>query len=302
MLKDKTYKKHGCYDPTIIPEITKRKIGMFPLYFLAIKNKKNDKIHYAMVNGATGKVATDIPIQFYKYVLASFIISIPVFIIVNTFVFMLPMAIVILSLIFAIISMVISNNRINSITKKEQFIDDLGHNPLKSHDVSYVNIEKAKKLRLSSSILAALIIIGGFPLIIISTIKIISTVNPSSYGLPIIVIIISLMCMTLLMMLADSINKRDYSAKNKNININRIYIKMPLLKKIRKYLYKQLIGIVIAIIIVITKPVSDVYYYVGAIINLLLIIASFYDLIKEQNLLASNKLPQLEIRGGEENE
>ena len=48
--------------------------------------------------------------------------------------------------------------------------------------------------------------------------------------------------------------------------------------------------------------VDDIYYYGASLIMFVLIIWSFYDLIKGHNLLVSTKLPQLEKRGGEENE
>ena len=48
--------------------------------------------------------------------------------------------------------------------------------------------------------------------------------------------------------------------------------------------------------------VDDLYYYGSAVITLCLVIWSFYDLVKEHNLLVSTKLPQLEKRGGNENE
>ena len=48
--------------------------------------------------------------------------------------------------------------------------------------------------------------------------------------------------------------------------------------------------------------VADIYYYGAAVGILLLVILSFYDLVKEHNLIVSTKLPQLEKRGGSENE
>ena len=45
--------------------------------------------------------------------------------------------------------------------------------------------------------------------------------------------------------------------------------------------------------------VEDKYYYGASILSLLLVVLSFYDLVKEHNLMVSNKLPQLETRGGD---
>ena len=48
--------------------------------------------------------------------------------------------------------------------------------------------------------------------------------------------------------------------------------------------------------------VNDAYYYGAAIISLALVLLSFSDLVKEHNILVTNKLPQLEKRGGDESE
>jgi len=67
-----------------------------------------------------------------------------------------------------------------------------------------------------------------------------------------------------------------------------------------KYVYKELIAVVLPFIVIIFHPVNDAYYYAADLISLTLVILSFRDLIKEHNLLVSNKLPQLEKRGGDE--
>ena len=50
------------------------------------------------------------------------------------------------------------------------------------------------------------------------------------------------------------------------------------------------------------NPVEDSYYYGASLLALSLVILSFYDLVKEHNILVTNKLPQLEKRGGDEHE
>ena len=65
---------------------------------------------------------------------------------------------------------------------------------------------------------------------------------------------------------------------------------------------KDLISIIIPLFALICNFVNDAYYYGAALIALVLVILSFRDLVKEHNLLSSNKLPQLEKRGGDESE
>jgi len=85
------------------------------------------------------------------------------------------------------------------------------------------------------------------------------------------------------------------------IKINNNKLKID--KKVKiKYTYKSVLSILIGIIVFFLNFVDDLYYYGAALIMFGLIIWSFYDLIKEHNLLVSTKLPQLEKRGGDENE
>ncbi len=212
----KTYAKYGC-STKVNMIMSERKIGMFPVYFLAIRDKNKNYIHYAVVNGQTGKIAMDIPFDFKKYILGSLIVAIILYSFINHAMFLLPKGVVIFSCIFLIISCVISNNQLNKISIVEKHYDDLGF-------TSSSNITKA------------------------------------------------------------DIKK----------------IKIPFKEKFKKYLYKQFIGIILGVLIVIFNPVSDLYYYGVAIINFLLAIWSFYDIVKERNLLVSSKLPQLERRGGDE--
>ena len=61
-------------------------------------------------------------------------------------------------------------------------------------------------------------------------------------------------------------------------------------------------AIVIPLIPILTHMVSDVFYYIAAMISLLLVLWSFLDLVQLHNRLVSNPIPQLEKRGGDEHE
>lgn len=69
----------------------------------------------------------------------------------------------------------------------------------------------------------------------------------------------------------------------------------------KQTLAKPLIAFVLAVLIIILKPVEDLIYYIGAIVCLLGICWSIADILKLHNLLTTRKLPQLGKRGGDEN-
>lgn len=210
--KRREFSKYGCNDPKINFQVTDKKNGMFPLYFLAIRDKKEKYVNYAIVNGQTGQVAIDLPVDFKKYILSSLILAIPIFLFINLALVIVPKTLCFISIIAAAITTIISAIQISEIHNRETHANDEG----------YMNSNK----------------------------------------------------------------------NNKKIKKTSTF----------KYLFKQILGIFLGTVVLLVNPVADSYYYGTSIIILLLVILSFYDLVKEHNLLVSTKLPQLEKRGGNENE
>lgn len=206
------FSEYGCHNPQMFFQDIEQKTGMFPLYFLAIRDKKEQYVNYAVVNGQTGKVVVDLPVDFKKYILVSLLLTIPIFLLLNAVLVILPTTICTIATISAFITMIISGVQLDKIYKRENHLDDEG----------YMNSNKNKK-------------------------------HPEQ-------------------------------------------------KNTLKYILKQIIAIILGVVVLFLNPVDDIYYYGTAIIIFLLVILSFYDLVKEHNLLVSTKLPQLEKRGGSENE
>ena len=208
--KYKEFGKYGCSSPKSNLGVDERKIGMFPVYFLAIRDNKNN-INYAVVNGQTGKVVADIPISFTKYLVASAILSVITFLLINSFLILTPTKVTIFAIIMTIISLIYSIAQASQIQAQKNHDDDKG-----------------------------------------------------------------------------------IKSVNKNENKDKDGVKW------FKYMYKDIIALILPILVLIAHPVSDVYYYYAALASIVLVTLSFKDLVEEHNLLVSNKLPQLEKRGGEE--
>ena len=205
--KYREFNKYGCSTPKANLDVKERKIGMFPVYFLAVRDK-NNKLYYGVVNGQTGKVAADIPISFTKYVIASIILAIIIFFLIDNYMVLTPSKVTLISVVASVISIITSISQVSQIRSQENHEDDKG----------YMSVIKNKSKEKT----------GMF-----------------------------------------------------------------------KYIYKELIAIIIPLFIIWTHPVNDSYYYGAALISLVLVVLSFKDLIKEHNILVSNKLPQLEKRGGD---
>jgi DNA-directed RNA polymerase subunit RPC12/RpoP len=210
MRKSSVFRKYGCSHPVVHFNVGEKKLGMFPVYFLAIRDKNNKYIHYAIVNGQTGKVAADLPISFGKYVLASLLLTIPVFLCLGFLPTIKPSSINIFSIIMAVIGFIICLSQLSSFHAKEQHQNDIGYQS--------VHQDKQKK-------------------------------------------------------------SVDF-----------------------KYLWKYILAVLVALYPIILQPVSDIPYYGASLVSLAFILWSFRDLVKVHNLLVSNKIPQLEKRGGDEHE
>lgn len=206
----KEFSRYGCSNPKCNVSVTDKKIGMFPVYFLAIRNKDNKTINYAVVNGQTGKVAADLPVSFGKYLIASLLLSVIVFLLIDNLFVFTPKTIAVIAIIFSVLSLIISLVQSTKLHKSEYHMDDLGF-------------------------------------------------------------------------------------MSKEVNQNSPKIK----KSIFKYIYKEILGIVIPVVCLAMNFVNDGYYYTASLIALGLVVLSFKDLVKEHNLLVSNKLPQLDKRGGD---
>ena len=294
----KEYKKYGCDDPKMPIAVNERKLGMFPIYFLAIRDKKQEHVNYAVINGQNGKVAASLPLDFKKYILVALIISILIYLLINySNLLFLPKHIVVFSMIVSFISFLISNTQLKKIDVNRKHLDDLGYivtnnidsfikdSPIKK-DTKAAN--KTKIIMLSVLSILTLLMIplcfnkefmmnnSSFPIFLIVL-----------FGMIIIIILYSMIREFLLDRLSIGVSSKEIS---------------PFRKRLLSGLYKQIIAIIGGGIVLYLNPVDDFYYYGVAIISLFIIIVSFYDLVKEHNELVSNKLPQLEKRGGDENE
>lgn len=127
MKKASAFKRYGCTNPVVNFNVREKKNGLFPVYFLAIRDKNDKYIHYAVINGQTGEVAADLPISFSKYVISSLALAIPIFFLVNAVPYILPIATNFFSIIVSIIAAIICHSQLVSIHLKDYHPGDTGY-------------------------------------------------------------------------------------------------------------------------------------------------------------------------------
>ncbi len=98
--------------------------AMFPVWFMSYRN--GERVTYATVNGQTGKVAADLPIDPKKYLLFSGILAVFIFLILNLFLVLTPKAVLLTASVLTVIVFVINGFQRTAIRKAETGEDDKG--------------------------------------------------------------------------------------------------------------------------------------------------------------------------------
>lgn len=258
---------------------------MFPVWFLSYR--KDDRVAYATVNGQTGKVVADLPIDQRKFLIGTLILAIPLFLLFNMLFTFRPTVSLIISAVVAIVTSFIYERQLTYINQKESGELDKGlmNNPLKKLTKSG-KPRKSKKTRkpgkkAASAFKNAFLRVGITYVIIALFIGIFR----SSDMVPFIIL---WAIMLLIAGLFSYMAYPEYKALNKG----------------KKKLIPGFLGTFLAVfagaVIYILHPVSDLYYYAGTIFSLAAICYTLLDLIGYYNILATRPLPQFERTGGDD--
>jgi len=97
---------------------------MFPVWFLSYRKK--DRVAYATVNGQTGLVVADIPIDPKRYLLGSLLLAIPIFALLAWSAFLQPSSLVMTTLLLSLLSIGVYCYECVSIHQKDTGANDRG--------------------------------------------------------------------------------------------------------------------------------------------------------------------------------
>ena len=279
------------------PECTASESAMFPVWFLSYRN--GDRVAYAVVNGQTGKAAADLPVDRKKYVIGSLLLAIPLFLILNLRFTIRPNTTLILSALLALVCGLVSFSQISRISKKETRENDKGYVYSRQENghrknngevddswVNYAEIGQRKPLRKSGSTIKVIqIMIGALIFTVIMPIVMVAVAFHGGGAVEVTAVFISSFALMFIIS-SDRWHK---------------YIQPDLKKEMFPVLVKPMAAILLAIVIIIWNPVSDLYYYGGAIVSMGAVIWTLMDIIGRYNVLTTRKLPQFNRRGGDEN-
>lgn len=262
---------------------------MYPVWFLSYRNK--DQVAYATVNGQTGKVVADMPIDPKRYLAASLLLAVPVFILLNLFLTLKPAAVLGISVALVFASLMIYIQELKAIYKKENNLDDKAlnwkngqgkvKNALPDENARQVPAKKTKKYRkfwkalwMILGIYAGIFFLAGLSVIfdvdsvlelLLVAIWPVSVVGTVIYG------VVGI--------------RKEKQIRQKGFSLG-------FLVSIAVVVFGAGIGMF--------RPVSDIYYYAGVILTLGAVLFNFVDIIKNYNRLAMRRLPQFDKQGGDD--
>ena len=255
---------------------------MFPVWFMSYR--KNDRVAYVTVNGQTGKVVADLPIDPKKYLLGSLLLAVPLFFVFALFFTLLPSKLLTLSAILALVTAILYTVELSSIAKKDSFSEDRGHlyknAPDKLAEANRKIKSKAKqksggkKSMITIFVLIYIIMIAGF--------TILPLLAEVSVNLPIVLWLVILIAMIVVFVIG--FNKMD---------------SIPGKQSILGYI-AACVAIAVGGVITLLHPVSDLWYYGGTIFGLISVGLSIGDIIRYYNVLSTRRLPQFDKQGGDD--
>lgn len=270
-----------------------RKLGYYPVWFLANRNKKGNRVSYATINGQTGKAAVDLPVDFTKYLIASLIIAAPIFVLLTLFLTMTPRILGFVVMALSIIAVIIANRKLNEVYTRKGMFDDLGLSSKDPASQKRVMDTIAKRRKegskissvpslgsvVASTFFMAVFIVGGIFFV------------TQSEGIAILGFIVILIAR----IVWNLVQRRKPKTRGKTI------VSAPMKEKIAT-LWKCLAAFAAVGAVMLIGPVNDLYYYIADIIAILLTGWTVLDIVRSHNLLTPRKLPQFGKRGGDEHE
>lgn len=336
--KNRRFAKYNVGEPghmyslkrALCPDVTSIDLALFPVWFLAYR--KDDRVAYAVVNGQTGKVAADLPVDYRKYIMASLLLAVPIFILLNLFFTLKPNWLLLLAAVLALICTIIANVQLSRILLRESGEADKGLQHKKAHSpekakltLSELREEQEKEQQESEkdivskflqeklgivalkkekkdakpflntrmkTVLLSMAFIFIMPYLLMGMMHLMMRFGNLDWIMD---VFMFLMLLFIFLPCGAILSVGYKSKKRKSPKTAGQW------KKKLPHLIKPLASIGIAMLVLLINPVEDLIYYLSAIFCMGMVVWVVFDIIKWHNVLSTRKLPQLNRRGGDEN-
>ena len=241
---------------------------LYPVWFLTYRNK--DRVAYATVNGQTGKVVADLPVDLKKYFAGSLLLAAVIFCFLNLLFTIKPAVLMMLSALLTVLTGFLYSSELNEIVRKENFSDDKGMQAAGKASGAFGNrnANKKKGKKVAQNLI---------PIIIFSWIIFAAVISGGADVLWLVIVIAAVL-------MAVRGIPRSKMVGGVREGLGFVF---------------SVVAVIVTLLIRIINPVSDLYYYAGTLVSLLTVLYNLYDLIRNYNRLAMRRLPQFDKKGGD---
>lgn len=102
----------------------KKQLSMLPVWFLTWRNK--GRVAYSVVNGESGAIYSEVPVDVKRYLLFSLIFAIPIFMFLNLWTFNASNMLTI-SVVLSLLMLIMYSSQLDKIVRKQFHFDDKGY-------------------------------------------------------------------------------------------------------------------------------------------------------------------------------
>ena len=266
--------------------------AMFPVWFLTYRKK--DRVAYAFVNGQTGKISCDMPVDLTRFLIGSLILSIPIFLLLNAFLFLTATGLLSVASVLSVFAAVVYLINMRAIRKKETHAEDKGKNAVESasasggetrhiKDTSLKNRGKKAGQTVKQNVgLVVFVVIALFQIGFFSIIpKIIEVTDSALNSSP----LMGLLCMAVsgILMVVSVMEDKKIPCSSRPVGAIVAFI-----------------GTLAGFLTAVVNPVEDIYYYACVIFMFICMLVTLLDLTEKANILATRPLPAFERKGGDQ--
>ena len=274
-------------------------LAMLPVWFLSSRNK--NRVVYATMNGQTGKIVADLPVDIKKYLIGSAFCTLPIFVLLELFFTVKPAMVLLLALAYCLVSAIVYNKEMKDIIRKEESLDDKGMLELKKKQAKEADVYVIRDIEPDSLPVWAWVLIGLAMAMIAGIVFLVKAgYGLSGSGIQDCIFDFILVAaegrvdkmggfFSLIMLIPGVILSIKGMKQHKQIEATKQV----------SGACGALIGMIVAAIILIVNPVSDIYYYIGTSVSLVAVLFTLYDLMICYNILSTRKLPQFDYKGGD---
>ena len=254
-----------------------------PVWFLTYRNK--DRVAYAVMNGSTGRLTADLPVDTRKYLLGSILLAVPLFGILAFLFTLTGQMVLTASSVLALISLVLYGTEISAISAKDSRSGDKGFRSDSDHRAQPGRASGPKKkfslgsfIPRAAGMLWFLVVLIMFFFNMMSDTSFISDIGFTGFK-----IYGGLSLAVLLGLLIYAYTSAKTEMARKNLFLNSL---------------GAILAVIASGVILIWNPVSDLWFYGGSILSAIGVCLTFIGIINKYNILATRPLPTFYDRKG----